>query len=315
MGMKLLRGVQEFAEFSHGTVTTIGNFDGVHRGHQALLATLSTQAKRMKLPMVVMLFDPQPGEFFYGKKAPTRLSSLREKAQLLKRCGVDYIYCLKFDKILAAMAADEFADHYLFKLLQSKYLITGQDFRFGADRVGDIGLLHQLSTKYGCGVYEFRDFFIDEERVSSTKVRQLLSAGALDYAAKLLGRTYHMCGRVVAGDGLGRQWGVPTANLKLSRHQRPLRGVFCVTVKRYGKPDLFGVANFGCRPTISGSKNSLEIHLLDFNESLYGEFLEVCFLKKLRDEIKFPSVELLISQIHNDIAAAKLFYKEEDVLA
>jgi riboflavin kinase/FMN adenylyltransferase len=192
-------------------------------------------------------------------------------------------------------------------------LITGQDFHFGCDRVGDVGLLHQLSIKYGCSVDEFGDFFIDGQRVSSTKVRQLLSVGELDYATKLLGRTYSMYGRVVAGAGLGRQWGIPTANLKLSRHQLPLRGVFCVTVKRHGQADLFGVANLGCRPTINGNKNTLEVHLLDFNGSLYGEFLEVCFLKKLRDEIKFSSVEALISQIHDDIATAKLFYKEEEV--
>lgn len=306
--MKLLRRVQNVADFSCGTVTTIGNFDGVHLGHQALLATLREQAQRLKLPMVVMLFDPQPGEFFYGETSPARLSNLREKARLLKHCGVDYIYCLKFDKNLALMSAHEFANHYLFHVLKSKYLLVGRDFRFGRQRLGDIALLNQLGLIHACVVAEFNDFFMHGQRVSSTYIRKLLRKGELVEAALLLGRFYSISGRVVAGDGIGRQWGLPTVNLTLSDNAFALKGVFCVSVKRFNKPDLLGVANLGCRPTVKGIKNRLEIHLFDFNESCYGECLQVNFLNKLRDEIKFSSVDALISQIHRDIAMAQLFF-------
>lgn len=305
--MKLLHGFQHIAELNLGTVATIGNFDGVHRGHQALLAQLRIQASRMQLPMVVMVFEPQPSEHFKGRKAPARLSSLREKAQILRQCGADYVWCLKFDDPLASMPAVEFAERYIFSLLNAKYLLIGEDFRFGHDRVGDVALLKQLGDKQACDVQKFSDFFIDTQRVSSTNIRQALKEGKLEYAAKLLGRPYSMCGRVVRGAGRGREWGVPTANLNMHDKALPLSGVFCVRVKREGKPLLSGVANLGCRPTIDGDKNSLEIHLFDFDESLYGELLQVYFLHKLRDEIKFNSVNDLIVQIKKDVTEAKAY--------
>ncbi len=303
--MKLLHGFQRIPEIRGGTVATIGNFDGVHRGHQALLAAVREQASRMQLPMLVMLFEPQPGEYFHKNGTPPRLSSLRDKVSLLHQCGVDYVWCLKFDQYLASMSAFEFADGFIFSLLQAKYLLIGEDFRFGRDRKGDVGLLNDLGNQRSCIIKAFPDFFIDTQRVSSTNIRQALHEGKLDYAAKLLGRTYSMSGRVIHGAGRGRQWGIPTANIGVHHKTLPLKGVFCVSVKRKGKPLLAGVANIGCRPTIDGAKNSLEIHLFDFNESLYGEILEVYFLHKIRDEIKFSSVDELIAQIHKDIIAAK----------
>lgn len=308
--MKLLHGFQQIAELGLGTVATIGNFDGVHRGHQALLAALRLQASRMQLPMLVMLFEPQPSEYFHNQDAPARLSSLREKVHMLRQCGADYVWCLKFDEYLASMPAVEFAERFIFSLLQAKYLLIGEDFRFGRGRVGDVTLLNELGSKQSCVVQKFSDFFIDIQRVSSTKIRHALEEGKLDYAAKLLGRPYSMCGRVVRGAGRGQQWGIPTANLSMHHKTLPLKGVFCVRVKREGKPLLSGVANIGCRPTIDGTKNSLEIHLFDMDESLYGEMLQVYFLHKLRDEIKFSSVDDLIAQIHNDIAAAKAYYAQ-----
>lgn len=303
--MKLLHGFQHIAELNLGTVATIGNFDGVHRGHQALLAKLRSQATQMKLPMVVMLFEPQPSEHFQGRKAPARLSSLREKIQVLGQCGADYVWCLKFDDQLASMSAVEFAECYIFSLLQARYLLIGEDFRFGHDRVGDIDLLKELGHQRSCEVKKFSDFFIDTQRVSSTKIREALNDGKLEYAAKLLGRPYSMCGRVVRGVGRGRQWGVPTANLNMHDKVLPLSGVYCVRVRREGKPLLSGVANLGCRPTMDGVKNNLEIHLFDIDESLYGEIFQVYFLHKLRDEIKFASVEDLIVQIKKDVTKAR----------
>ena len=308
--MKLLHGFQQVAELVTGTAATIGNFDGVHRGHQALLAKLRVQASRMQLPMLVMLFEPQPGEYFHGQDAPARLSSLREKINVLKQCGADYVWCLKFDHELALMSANEFAERFIFSLIQAKYLLLGEDFRFGRDRVGDISLLTELGGKKACIIDTFSDFFIDTQRVSSTKIRQALKEGRLDYAAKLLGQPYAICGRVVYGTGRGRQWGIPTANISMHHQVLPLKGVFCVRVKRQGKPLLTGVANIGCRPTVDGTKNNLEIHLFDTDESLYGEILQVCFLHKLRDEIKFSSVEELIAQIRKDIAMAKAYCEQ-----
>lgn len=306
--MKVLRGFHQISKLKVDTVATIGNFDGVHCGHQALLNALRTEADRMQLPMLVMLFEPQPGEYFRGQQAPARLSSFREKIQALSHFGVDYVCCLKFDNYLASMAAIEFAERIVFSLLQAKYVLIGEDFRFGHGRLGDITLLNELGHQKACVVRHFSDFFIDNRRVSSTIIRQALQLGKLDYAAQLLGRPYSMCGRVVRGDGLGRQWGVPTANLNLHRSTLPLNGVFCVRVKRPGKDAFTGVANIGCRPTVDGSKNVLEIHLFDVDEPFYGEMLEVCFLHKLRDEIKFTSIDALVARIHNDVAAAKNWF-------
>lgn len=306
--MKLLRGFQQVPACHAGTVATIGNFDGVHRGHQALLHALREQANRLHLPLLVILFEPQPGEFFHTLQAPARLSSLREKIQALEACGVDYIFCIKFNSYLASMTASEFATRYIFSMANTKYLLIGEDFHFGRERLGDAALLRELGQEQSCEVQLFSDFYIDEERVSSTKIRQALHRGDLLHAATLLGRTYAMCGRVVRGDGRGRQWGVPTANLILHRTAMPLKGVFCVRVKRRGKPWLQGVANVGYRPTVDGSRCILETHLFDFDESLYGELLQIHFMHKLRDEIKFSSVEALISQIHQDIGAAKAYF-------
>lgn len=303
--MKLLRRVKNITELTTGAAVTIGNFDGVHRGHQALLALLREQASQMQLPMVVLLFEPQPGEYFNREKAPARLYRLREKLSALRKCGVDYVYCLKFDKQLASMSAIDFAEQIIFSQLNTKYLLLGDDFRFGCDRGGDLALLREIGHKKGAIVDACPDFCVDQTRVSSTQIRHALYLGELDLANALLGRQYGLCGRVMHGNGIGRQWGVPTANLSVHRDTLPLSGVFCVHVKRRGKPLLAGVANVGCRPTIDGSKNVLEVHLFDFDESLYGEMLQVFFSHKLRDEIKFSSVDALMAQIHADVAAAR----------
>ena len=305
--MKLLHRVQNSTELDAGCVVTIGNFDGVHLGHQELLAHLREQASRLQLPMVVVVFEPQPGEYFNSNSAPARLYRLREKLQALGESGVDYVYCLKFDKQLVNMSPEDFAEQIIFSRLRAKYLLLGEDFRFGRDRQGDLALLQQLGQQHGSTVEICSDFCIDQTRVSSTQIRHALYLGDLARASALMGRTYSLCGRVKQGKGMGRQWGVPTANLSVHRGILPLKGVFCVQIARHGKPMLAGVANIGKRPTIDGSTNVLEVHLFDFNESLYGEMLQVFFLHKLRDEIKFSSVDALIAQIHLDVAAARTY--------
>ncbi|MDP3706424.1 MAG: bifunctional riboflavin kinase/FAD synthetase [Legionellaceae bacterium] len=308
--MKLIRTLQKNKEFSIGSVAAIGNFDGVHRGHQMLLAALREQATHLQLPMVVILFEPQPREFFQKREAPPRLTRLREKVHVLRDCGVDYVYCLRFNEQLAHRSPVEFAEHVIFLNLNVKYLLVGDDFRFGRNRQGDVALLKQLAQKSGCVVDKCPDFLMEEERVSSTQVRQALQLGEFERVTSLLGRLYSTCGRVMYGDARGRQWGVPTANLKMTQAALPLKGVFCVRVQREGYPLLSGVANVGQRPTIDGTKQVLEVHLFDVNESLYGERLQVFFLHKLRDEVKFPSLDALIAQIHLDLLSAKAYFLE-----
>jgi riboflavin kinase / FMN adenylyltransferase len=304
--MKLLRGVQHLAEFSRGVVATIGNFDGVHLGHQNLIKVLRAKADSMNLPLVVVLFEPQPREYFHQDSAPARLSSLREKLDILSGCQVDYVYCIKFDKALAETTAADFVSHYLFSTLKVRYLLVGADFRFGKNRAGDVTLLKASGKEHSCQVETYSDFLIENQRVSSTKIREALQQANLNLATKLLGRTYSLCGRVIRGDGRGRQWGIPTANLSLHRVSLPIIGVYAVAVRIDSKM-VQGVANIGKRPTVDGTKNILEVHLFDFNESIYGKLVQVYFLHKLRDEVKFTSVEALIAQIHQDIEAAKVF--------
>jgi riboflavin kinase/FMN adenylyltransferase len=304
--MKLLRGIHHFSVLDKGVVATVGNYDGVHLGHQSLIKSLRIKADIMGLPLALVLFEPQPREYFHQSNAPARLSSLREKLDLLKQCQVDYIYCIKFNDKLAQISAADFANNYIFSMLKVKYLLVGQDFRFGVNRSGDVDLLQTLGSDYACEVEVFSDVCLSHEKISSTQIRSALQKGNLKKAAQYLGRIYSMCGRVIVGDGRGRQWGIPTANIAVHRNALPVQGVFVVRVNRASKI-VFGVANVGRRPTVDGSKNSLEVHLFDFNESIYGELVQVFFLHKLRDEVKFTNVETLITQIYKDIAAAQVF--------
>lgn len=299
--MKFLYGSNSLSVLAKGVVATVGNFDGVHLGHRALLSRLKSEADERQLPLLVILFEPQPSEYFLGDKAPPRLSSLREKLTLLAECNVDYVYCLRFNASLLTMSATDFAERYFFSLLQVRYLLIGEDFRFGYNRSGDVSLLKALASNRACQVESFSDFKINGVRISSTDIRKSLERGDLKQAEHMLGRPFYMCGRVAYGAGLGRKWGIPTANLAIRRLTLPLRGVFCVQVKRANGQILSGVANVGTRPTVDGKKQVLEVHLLEFDQSVYGERLQVAFLHKLRDEVRFDSVDKLIEQIRDDI--------------
>lgn len=306
--MKLLRGKQSFFNFEQGSVATIGNFDGVHLGHQTLINSLKAKARSLNLPLVVIIFEPQPREYFQHEQAPARLSSMREKLSMLQRCAVDYVYCIHFNQEVAQTSATDFVQDIIFSQLHARYLLVGEDFHFGKNRAGDTQLLKTLGAENGCEVAVQTDFLQGQEKVSSSKIRQALEQGDFALAAEFLGRPYSICGRVLPGDGRGRQWGIPTANLSLHRMALPLHGVFVVQVQK-GDQTLYGVANCGNRPTVDGTKNILEVHLFDFNQSIYGELLQVNFLHKLRGEVKFTTVDNLIAQIHNDIAAAKAYFK------
>lgn len=308
--MRLIFNSKELPIFNDGSVVTIGNFDGVHLGHQALLKQLSEKRDHLKIPMVVILFEPQPSEFFLKEHAPVRLTSLREKIEKLKKFNPDIIYCLKFNNQLASMPPEQFASNYIFSLLNARYLIVGSDFRFGFKRQGDILLLEKIANKHNCEVENFQDIVFDNKRISSTQIRNDLKNGNIENIHKSLGEPFWLCSRVIKGARRGHQWGIPTANFKLQRLNLPLEGVFCVKVineaEKWTKP---GVANIGTRPTVDGLQSLLEVHLLDEDISLYGERLKIIFLHKLRDEIKFSSIDKLIEQVNKDITNTRNYFR------
>lgn len=304
-----IRGLHNLRPWHRGCVATIGSFDGVHLGHQAILRQLLAVARQHQLPSVVIIFEPQPHEFFSGDKAPARLMRLREKVQALLAAGVERVFCLQFNEQLRSLAAEEFIEKILLDGLGIKHLVVGDDFRFGCDRRGDFALLQTVGAARGFDVTDTCTLEIDGERVSSTRIRQLLEAGDFAGVEKLLGRPYSISGRIVYGKQLGRQLGVPTANVHLRRYKSPLHGVFTVTVSFADGSVHNGVANVGVRPTVNGVKKPLlEVHILDFAHSVYGAMITVAFHTKLRDEKKFNSLDELQTQLQTDIAQARQFF-------
>ncbi len=301
--MRVFRGIP--ARATHSTVLTIGNFDGVHCGHRALLARLTGLAQQAGLPAAVMTFEPNPREFFAPQSAPARLASLREKLQLLAECGVDQAYVCAFNQRFAALTADAFVERIV-RGLGVRHLMIGDDFRFGKGRSGDFALLQQAGKEHGFGVEAMETLVHEGERVSSSAVREALDAGDLEHAERLLGRPYCISGRVIHGQKLGRKLGYATANIQLKRLKAPLSGIFVVTVDGIGARQYEGVASLGVRPTVSASgKPTLEVYIFDFEGDLYRAHLRVNFLHKLRDEAKFDSLDALQSQIARDVADAK----------
>ncbi len=308
-GMQLVRGLHNLRPRHRGCVATIGNFDGVHRGHQAILARLRERAAELGLPSCVVIFEPQPREFFAPDKAPARLTRLREKLHLLNEQGVDRVLCLAFNPRLRELSAAEFVHATLVEGLGVRHLEVGDDFRFGCDRAGDFNFLQQMGVVEGFSVEAATTIEIDGERVSSSRLRQTLAQGNLDLAEKLLGRPFSITGRVMHGQKLGRELGAPTANIQLKRRSTPLSGVFIVSTEINGQVEA-GVANIGMRPTVeSDGQPHLEVHLLNYQGDLYGRLLHVTFHSKLRDEQRFASLEALKTAIDADIAAARDYWR------
>lgn len=306
--MLVLRGIKTPAPSA--TVLTIGNFDGVHRGHQALLARLSETAAACGLPAAVLTFEPHPREFFDPASAPARLTTLREKLELLQQYGADLACVSPFNAAFAALTADEFIEQVLVRALKVRYLIIGDDFRFGARRAGDFDRLQAAGAAFGFQVAAMESVVQDGERASSSGVREALAGGDLARAARLLGRPYNIDGRVVHGRKLGRQLGFATANIRIKHNPLPLTGVFAVSVAGAGGLPLNGVANLGVRPTVGGEMRPLlEVHLIDFDGDIYGAHLSVSFLHKLRDEMKFPDFSALVAQIGQDAQAARDYFQ------
>ncbi|MFC0228775.1 bifunctional riboflavin kinase/FAD synthetase [Serratia aquatilis] len=306
--MQLIRGIHNIRARHHGCVLTIGNFDGVHRGHKVLLEQLKHEGQRLGLPVIVMIFEPQPLELFAADKAPARLTRLRDKAKYLAQTGVDYLLCVKFDPRFAANTAQTFVSELLVDKLGVKFLMVGDDFRFGAGRTGDYPLLQKAGAEYGFEVVSTPTFREGNQRISSTAIRNALRDDDLPLAEKLLGHPYSISGRVVHGDELGRTIGFPTANLPLKRLVAPVSGVYAVDVYGLGAEPLPGVANIGTRPTVAGVRQQLEVHLLDITIDLYGRHLDVVLRAKLRNEQRFASLDALKQQIANDVVTARKFF-------
>lgn len=307
--MQVHRGIPEQADTA--TVLTIGNFDGLHLGHQALLALLTEKARALGLPAVVLTFEPHPREYFSPADAPARLASLREKLLLLGAAGVDRTHVCRFDARFAAQNAQSFIDDTLVHGLGVRHLFIGDDFRFGARRQGDFAMLQEAGRRLGFGVESMPTLSVDGERVSSSAVRSALAEADLARAARLLGRPYSIAGRVSHGDKLGRQLGFPTANIQMKHRLPPLTGVYAVGVEGLAAVPIAGVANIGLRPTVTANGRArLEVHLFDWTRDCYGAHIRVHFLHKLRAERRFDSLDALRAQIAADAATARQWLQD-----
>jgi len=313
--MQILRSVADAA--SSPVALTIGNFDGVHLGHQAMLAHLRTAASARALPACVMTFEPHPREFFAPDQAPVRLTTLREKCELLAQHGVDRVQICRFNFALAQVTAEEFIERILVRGMGVRWLQVGDDFRFGARRAGDLAMLKAFSARHGYEVETMPTVMLEGVRVSSTAVRDALAGGDVAQAQSLLGRPYSISGRVVRGDQLGRKLGFPTANVQMRHNRPPLCGIFAVEFHRADGSVMRGVASLGVRPTVKarGAAPVLEVYLFDFAAEIYGEHVRVEFLHKFRDEAKYVDIDTLQRQIAQDVADAKNFFARRDAPA
>lgn len=291
------------------TAVAIGNFDGVHRGHGALLGRLGDVAREFSLPPTILTFEPHPREFFSPASAPARLTTLREKLELLAAAGIEQAMVCRFNGAFAALSADQFIERVLVEGLRVRHLIIGDDFRFGKGRSGDFALLQQAGAAHGFAVEAMGSVTVDGERVSSSGVRAALAAGEMEHTARLLGRPYIIDGQVAHGDKIGRQLGFATANIRIKHNPLPMTGVFAVEVSGLGDQPLPGVANLGIRPTMGGTRPLLEVHLFDFDRDIYGKHISVRFVHKLRNEQRFPNFDALKAQIAADAVAARAFFE------
>lgn len=309
---EFINGLTGLQPRHRGCVATIGSFDGVHRGHQAVLRQVIGKAKEESLPSLVLVFEPQPHEYFSREAAPARLMRLREKAAALFAEGIDRVLCVKFNHALRTLSAVDFIEKILVGGIGVKHLIIGDDFRFGCDRSGDFALLKTKGGQLGFSVTDTRTERDTAQRISSTRVRQLLEKDDLDAAARLLGRPFSVCGKVVYGNKLGRTIGFPTLNISLGRYRSPVHGVYAVKVVIEGQV-FIGAANVGLKPSIEGQKKPvLEVFVFDFSRDVYRHYAKVIFEKKIRNEMKFSSVNTLREQIAKDVSEIKDYFHAKD---
>jgi len=307
--MQVFRGIPERSD--HGCVLSIGNFDGVHRGHQALLAKLTAKSRATGLPSAVLTFEPHPREYFTHENRPIRLTSLREKILRIADQGVDRLYIGRFNARFAALTAEQFIEDILIRGLCARHLMIGDDFRFGKGRQGDFAMLEAAGQSVGFSVEAMHTLVHEGERVSSSAVRAALAEGDMPHAARLLGRPYSISGRVMHGDKIGRSIGFPTANIQLKHRSPPLMGIYTVSVEGLADKPWPGVASVGVRPTINDAgRPTLEVHLFDWTAECYGAHLKVNFLAKQRDEERYDTLDALTAQIARDANQARAYFAQ-----
>jgi len=294
-----------FDRVANGSVATIGSFDGLHLGHRVLLEHVFRESRRLDVPSIVMSFEPTPKEFFQAESPPARLMRFREKHEALAKAGVDIFFCPRFDEAMKNIAADTFIRQILVHSLNIRHLVIGDDFRFAQDREGHLATLERAGDAIGFSVEQVSSIVEAGERVSSSVIRDALWEGDLDRASALLGRHYRMSGKVILGERMGRLLGYPTANVNLNRRQSAVMGIFAVHVSGRDWGPLDAVASVGTRPTFGGDKPLLEVHIFDFDRDIYGEYIHVDFIARLRSEEKFDDVDALVQQMHRDSEKAR----------
>lgn len=311
--MQLIRGLHNIRPQHKGCVLSIGKFDGVHLGHQAVLRNLRNKAEELSLPTAVMVFEPQPEEVFTPEKAPARLSRWRDKYEAMRELGMDRLFCVHFTHSFASQSAAQFIKDILVDKLGVKFLVVGDDFRFGRGREGDFAMLVEAGKQFGFSVVNTASFRLADCRISSTAIRQALAEHDFTLAQQMLGRTFSIKGRVVHGQKKGRTIGFPTANVNLKRAKPPVVGVYAVSIDICGEY-YQGVANIGARPTVSGEDALLEVHIFDFSGDLYGQVIEVNVLHRLRGIQKFATFVELKTQIEQDALAARTYFQHSSIL-
>ncbi len=306
--MRVFHGLPKLAD-RRACALSIGNFDGVHRGHRALLQRVVDVARQRNLVAAAMTFEPHPREYFAPEQAPARIANLRDKIEGLRLAGIETVFVQHFNRDFASLTAEQFILRILMDGCQARWLLVGDDFRFGARRAGDVALLRSFGERCGFTVEQIAPVLLAGERVSSSRIRTALSAGDLALAGELLGHPYTISGRVLHGSKLGRQLGFPTLNLRVAHRRPALHGIFAVRVHGIGSAALPGVASVGLRPTVDGSGRwLLEVHLFDFSDEVYGRLIEVQFVQKLRDEERFDSVQELTAAIRRDADRARAIF-------
>ena len=305
--MQLIRHINDmpFDAVADGSVVTIGAYDGLHLGHTQLLERVMAASRDRGLPSVVMSFEPMPREFFATESPPARLMRFREKFEALESRGIDLFYCPQFDERMRDIPVDAFIRRILIHGLGARHIVVGDDFRFGRRREGTLQHLQQAGVPLEFSVEQVPSIVVDDIRVSSTAIRDSLRSGDLRRVTALLGRPYRMSGKIVLGDKVGRTLGYPTANVDLRRRQSPVMGIFAVRVHGLEGDPRDAVASVGTRPTFGGAKPLLEVHIFDFDEDIYGQYIHVDFIARLRGEVKYDEVEELVAQMHRDADNAR----------
>lgn len=313
--MRLIRHLADLAhsDLENGSVVTIGAYDGLHLGHEQLLARVKSASRELGLATLVMSFEPTPAEFFSSDRPPARLMRFREKFEALADHGIEYFYCPRFSGRMRDISTQDFIRRILLHGLRMRHVVVGDDFRFASRRAGSVDDLRRNSRLLGYTVEQQSSIVVDGVRVSSTAIRKALAAGELRRAATLLGRPYRMSGVVVLGQKLGRKLGFPTANVDLRRRQSAVMGIFAVRVSGLGDKPLDAVASVGTRPTFDGIKPLLEVHIFDFQGDIYGKYIHVDFIERLRNEEKYEDVGELVAQMHRDADNARIALANSNV--